>query len=315
MTLLFKDFCTEHAAEIKSNMAWENYDLNDTTIPVVDLVQDHALMVLSKSYGKFHVEQDILDEFCADVFIYFPILLQQLAITRLIDAFGVVKDDINTETTTRTEVLSGETEQNSELNAGTSVTESSNTNLQQKTTGTVSVNSDNSNTQNSTTEIENISGVQATGGRNVNLNHVLPAQKISGGTGEFPQDAQGTPILTSLYSQSAQESFSTANPINTNETSTQTVANTVTGENDSTTTNDITVADTGTVSRSTANSGSDNSTSVTTVDNTNTITETVTSNLTNKQYAYEIKAFLETADGLIAFKKWENNFTWVIGVL
>jgi hypothetical protein len=315
MSLLFKDFCTEHAVEIKSNMAWENYTLNTTIVPVIDLVKDHALMVLSKSYGKFHVEQDILDEVCADVFINFPVLLQQLAITRLIDAYGVVKDDENIQTTTRTEVLAGETEQNSELTAGTSVTDSSITNLQQKTTGTVMVDNDTSNIQNSTTSIENISGVEATGGRNVNFEHVMPAQKITGGTGEFPVDDEGTPILTSLYVQNATQGFSTANPINTNETSDQTIANTVTGQNDSTTTNDITVADTGTVSKTTANSGSDNSTSLTTVANTNTITETVTDVLTNKQYAYEIKAFLETADGLIAFDRWQNKFSWVIGII
>jgi hypothetical protein len=314
-TLPFKDLLSVNETELKSFMKWENYDLNETVIPVVDLVQDHALMVLSKSYGLFHVEQDILDELCADVFIYFPVLLQQLAITRLIDAYGVVKDDTDTITTNRTEVLQGEVEQNSALNVGTTVTDTSTTDMQAKTTGTVSTENDGSNTQNSTTNIENTSGVEATGGRSVNLSHNMPEQGFSGTTGNFPVDPEGTPILTTAFVQSASQSFNTANPITNNETSEQTIINSVTNASDSVTTNDITVEDTGTIIKAVVNSGADNSESTTSTDTTNTINETVSSVLTNKQYAYEIKAFLETADGLIAFQKWESKFSWVIGIV
>jgi hypothetical protein len=314
-TVLFKDLVSENEADIKSYMEWQNYTLNDVTIPIIELLQEHALMVLTKSYGLFHVEHDIYDEFCADVFMYFPVLAQQLAITRLIDAYGVVKDDVETQTTTRTENLSAQVDQSSELTAGTSVTENNTTNLQQKTTGTVQVENDTSNVQDSTTTINNTSNVAATGSRNVSVAHQMPEAQIDGTTNWFPTDAQGTPTLNGSVVQSAAQNFSTANPLSTTETSTQSVDNTVTGNNDSTTTNDITVADTGSTTRTSTNSGSDTSQSGTTTDSTNEISEIITSNVTNKQYAYEIKAFLDTADSLIAFKKWEDRFSWLIGIV
>lgn len=311
--VLFKDLILDNIEDIKSYMRWENYDLNDTVIPVTEQVKDHSLILLMNSYGLFHVEQNILEQIFADVFIYFPILLQQLAITRLIDAYGVVKDDVETSTTERTETLNTSIDQNSTTTAGTSQTDSNVLNTQQKTTGTVAVEGNASNTQNSTTNIENSSGVESTGTRNVNLSHNMPEQSIAG-TGNFPTDPQGTPILTTSYVQQAQEGFTTSNPINTSELSEQTILNTNTGSNDSTTTNDVTIADTGTTTRTVANSGSDTSEGTTETTGTNTITETVTNNITNKQYAYEIKAFLETADSLIAFKKWEDSFAWVVGI-
>jgi hypothetical protein len=314
-TMLFKDLITENADAIKSYMRWDNYDLNDTVIPVEELLKDHALVVLMNSYGLFHVEQDILEPLCADVFIYFPILLQQLAITRLIDAYGVVKDDTNTEEVTRTETISSEVLQNSELTQGTQQTDANVLNTQTKTTGTVTVENEVSNTQESETTIENSSGVESTGSRNVSLTHEMPEQAMTGGTGNFPTDPQGTPILTNAYVQNAAQNFTTANPINTSETSEQTVNATNTAQNDTTTTNDVTVADTGTTTRTVTNSGSDSSESLTETETTNTATETRTQTTTNKQYAYEIKAFLETADSLIAFKKWEDNFAWVVGII
>src|SRR5690606_30409252 len=162
---------------------------------------------------------------------------------------------------------------------------------------------------------ENTSGVEATGTKNVNLGHNMPEQSINAVTGNLPTDTQGTPILTTSYIQNASEAFTTSNPINTTETSEQTVENTNTGTNDSTTTNNLTVADTGTTTRTMTNSGSDTSEATTATSGTNTINETVTSTLTNKQYAYEIKAFLETADGTIAFKNWEDRFSWVVGII
>lgn len=312
-TVLFKDLVTDNETDIKTYMAWENYTLNEVTIPIVEILKSHALMVLTKSYGLFHVEQDIYDEFCADVFMYFPVLAQQLAITRLIDAYGVVKDDVETQTTTRTENLNSQIDQTSELTAGTTVTENNTTNLQQKTTGTVQVENDTSNVQDSTTTINNTSNVAATGSHNVSTTHQMPEAQIDGVTNWFPTDEQGTPIIKGSVVQNAAQNFSTANPLSTTETSTQSIDNTVTGNNDSTTTNDITVADTGSTTRTSANSGSDTSQSGTTTDSTNEISEIITSNVTNKQYAYEIKAFLETADSLNAFRKWEDKFSWIIG--
>lgn len=312
--VLFKDLILDNTADIKSYMRWDNYDLNDTVIPVVETLKDHALIVLMNSYGKFHVEQDIIEEIFADVFIYFPILMQQLAITRLIDAYGVVKDDVESQTTERTENLNTNVEQNSKMTAGTTQTDSNILDTQQKTTGTIGVAGTASNTQNSTTNIENSSDVESTGTRNVNISHNMPEQALSD-TGKFPTDPQGTPILTSSYIQQAQEGFTSSNPINTTELSKQTILNTNNGSNDTTTTNDITVSDTGKTTRTTTNSGSDNTEAKTATTGTNTFTETITSNITNKQYAYEIKAFLETADSLIAFKKWEDQFSWVVGII
>lgn len=314
-TILFKKFVLENIEDIKTYMRWDNYQLNETEIPVVEMVKDHALIVLMNSYGLFHVEQDIYDAFCADIFIYFPILLQQLAITRLIDAYGVVANDVETVETVRTETQNSSVAQNSEMVAGTSQTNNNTLNTQQKTTGTVAVEGSASGTQNSTTSIINSSGVESTGTRSVNLAHELPEQAISGSTGEFPIDTQGTPVLTNSYVQTAQEGFTTSNPINTSESSDQSIQNTNSGTNDSTTTNDVTIADTGTTTQITTNSGSDTSESKTDANTTNTYNEKITSHVTNKQYSYEIKAFLETADSLVAFARWEDKFSWVVGII
>lgn len=314
MTLLFKDLLVENDAMLKSNMTWQNYNLNNVTIPVENLVKEHALMVLSKSYGMFHVEQDILDPLTADIFIYFPILLQQLAITRLIDAFGVVKDDIDTQETVRTEILNGETSQTSEQNVESNSGNTRTTNMEQKNTGTVVIDNSATNAQTTETDIVNTSNVAQTGGRGVNFSHSMPEQGITG-TNSFPSDDEGTPILSAVFVQSAAQNFQTANPVDTSENSTQNTTNNVTTSEDSTTTNDLTSKDTGTVADSGTATGTDVSESTTNTDTTNTINEMITNTTTNKQYAYEIKAFLETADSLIAFKKWENNFGWVIGII
>lgn len=313
--ILFKDLLTNNETELKSFMEWENYDMNDVTIPLVEKLKDHSLMVLSKSYGMFHVEQSILDELCADIFIYFPILMQQLAISRLMDAYGVVPDDINTETLTRTETLASETEQNSELRLGNQSEDSTVLNTQQTTTGTVGVDSTVETNRLSNTSIENTSGIDSTGGRSVSLDHSMPEQAINGGTGNFPIDDQGTPILSTSYVQGASENFNTSNPINTTETSESVTNNSDNTNSESMTTNDVTVANTGTNVRTLTNTGKDESDSLTSTDSVNSIEETRTRSETNKQYAYEIKAFLESTDTLNAFKRWENNFSWVVGII
>lgn len=314
-TVTFKQLVTDNRAEILSYMEWQNYDLNDTVIPIIDLLKEHALMVLEKCYGKFHVEQSIVDELCADVFIYFPILAQQLAITRLIDGYGVVKDDVNTEERVRKEQLNSEVGQNSELTVGTSQSDTNNRNTQQKTTGTVKNENDVTNTQTGSTLITNSSTVEKTGGRTMNLGFTMPEQALPGETGNFPTDDQGTPTMSGAFAQSGAGSYTTSNPIAQSETSDQDVSNTSTGSNDTLQTNDITVADTGTDTRTVVNSGKDMSDSTTTTDSVNDITETVTQTQTNKQYAYEIKAFLETADSLVAFEIWQDHFDWIPGII
>jgi len=313
--LLFKDLLRENDASIKQYMKWDNYELNDTVIQVVDLVKDHALMVLSKSYGLFHVEQDILDSLKADIFIYFPILLQHLAITRLIDAFGVVKDDINTQETVRQEKVNTKIDQSGKTTLGTSTMNTDEINTQQKTTGTVKVADSNKTDSLSSTSITNISGIESTGNRSVNITHTLPEQSINQGTGFFPIDEQGTPILSSSFVQNANESFNTNNPIDTLESSEQSMTNKGNSTGDSTSTSDLTVANTGTNIAKLSHSGSDSTEGLTKTDGLNDITEKITSTETNKQYAYEIKAFLETSDTLIAFSKWEDRFSWVVGII
>lgn len=314
-TILFKDLIEDNKTELKGLMEWNNYTMNDVTIPLVEELKEHALMVLSKSYGMFHVEQDILEPLEADIFVYFPILMQQLAISRLMDAYGVVPEDTITDTLTRTETATSEVGENSELTLGTTNTDTNELNTTNKTTGTVLTENDSSNTQNSTTNIENTSGVESTGNRSVNLTHNMPEQAISGGTGNFPVDPEGTPILSTAYVQAAAANYNTSNPINTTETSEQTIANTNIGNNDSLTTNDITVSDTGTTTRTSVNSGSDIAESTTTTDTINDIQESRTRQETNKQYAYEIKAFLESTDTLVAFSRWEDKFSWVVGII
>lgn len=314
-TILFRQLIQDNYADIKAYMNWQNYDLNETVLPVVEDLKDHALILLMNSYGMFHVEQDILDPFLADVFVNFPILMQQLSISRLMEATAVPTDDENTETLTRTEVLDSETEQQSELTVGTAINETTTLDTEHATTGTVTVAGTTEQTGENETDITNSSGVQMTGSRTVNLANSMPEQSISGSTSNFPVDPEGTPILSTSTVQSATQSFTTANPIDTSETSNQVQTASNTTETDQTTTNNITVADTGTTSRVLSNSGKDNSDSLTKTDSTNTITETRTLKATNKQYAYEIKAFLESTETLVAFRNWENQFSWVCGII
>lgn len=314
-TVPFRELIQENKALIKSQMTWENYDLNEKVLPVVEDLKEHALMVLERNYGRYQVEPEILDELLVDVFVYFPPLMQQLAISRLMDAYSVPEEDTETETMTRAEETTGEVQQNSELTLGTQAQESEEQNTQQATTGTVSVVGSTENTQSSNTTIENTSGVAMTGSRSVNLTHTMPEQAIPGGTGYFPTDPEGTPILGASYVQNASENFNTHNPIDSEETSEQISSGTSMSETNQTTTNDVTVANTGTNTRTVQNSGSDTSQSNTSNEETKEITETRSRTMTNKQYAYEIKAFLESVEVVNAFENWANQFSWVVGII
>lgn len=313
--VLFRELIQENKDLLKSYMNWENYDLNDKVLPVVEDLKDHALFVLQQNYGRYQVSPDIVDELIADVFVYFPPLMQQLAISRLMDAYSVPEEDTETETMTRAETASGEVQQNSELMLGTQLQETEEQDTQQTTTGTVSVAGSTESSQTSNTTIENTSGVAMTGNRSVNLTHAMPEQALPGGTGYFPTDPEGTPILTASYVQSATENFTTHNPIDSEETSVQTNTGTNTSESNQTTTNDVTVANTGTNTRTVQNSGSDSSQSSTTNEEMRDITETRTRTMTNKQYAYELRAFLESVEAVNAFENWANHFSWVVGII
>lgn len=314
-TVTFKELVQENKTLIKSQMTWENYDLNEKVLPVVEDLKEHALMVLERNYGRYQVEPEILDELLVDVFVYFPPLMQELSISRLMDALTVPEDDTETETLTREEQTSAEVQQNSELTLGTKAEETTEQDTEQKTTGTVSVEGTTENTQSSTTTIENTSGVAMTGNRSVSVTHNMPEQAITGGTGYFPVDTEGTPILTGAYVQSASENFNTHNPIDSQESSDQSTSGTAISDTEQTTTNDVTVANTGTTSRTVENSGSDQSQSTTTNDETVNVTETRSRTMTNKQYAYEIKAFLDSVTSVNAFERWADKFSWVVGII
>lgn len=314
-TIPFRELVHENRDLIKSQMFWTNYDLNDNVLPVVEDLKEHAVQVLERNYGRYQVEPDILDELLVDVFTYFPSLMQELAISRLFDAYTVAPEDEESETLTRTEEMNQEVQQNSQLTLGTKSEETTEEDTEQKTTGTVSVEGTTDNTQTSTTNIENTSGVEMTGNRSVNITHNLPEQALPGGTGYFPTDPEGTPILTASYIQTASENFNTHNPIDSTETSHQMVVANAETTNDQVTTNDVTVANTGTTSRTVENSGSDSSQSLTNTDALNTITETRERKLTNKQYAYELRAFLDSVSVINAFERWADKFSWVVGIL
>lgn len=222
-TIPFRELVHENRTLIKAQMKWENYDLNENVMPVVEDLKEHALQVLVWNYGRYQVEPEILDDVLADVFVYFPPLIQELAISRLFDAYTVAAEDEESETITRTEEMNQEVQQNSQLTLGTKSEETTEEDTEQKTTGTVSVEGTTDNTQTSTTNIENTSGVEMTGNRSVNITHNLPEQALPGGTGYFPTDPEGTPILTGAYVQTATENFNTHNPIDSTETSHQMV--------------------------------------------------------------------------------------------
>jgi len=296
-------------------MFWTNYDLNDKVLPVVEDLKEHAVQVLERNYGRYQVEPDILDELLVDVFVNFPALMQELAISRLFDAYTVAPEDEESETFTRTEEKNQEVQQNSQLTLGTKAEETQTEDTEQKTTGTVSVEGTTENTQTSTTTIQNTSAVDMTGNRSVNITHNLPEQALPGGTGYFPTDPEGTPILTASYIQTATENFNTHNPIDSTETSEQTQAGSGRTTSDQTTTNDVTVAGTGTSTRTVQNSGSDQSQSLTSTDEQNTVTETRERKMTNKQYAYELRAFLDSISVVNAFQRWADKFSWVVGIL
>lgn len=314
-TIPFRELVQENRTLIKAQMKWENYDLNDKVLPVVEDLKEHALQVLEWNYGRYQVEPEILDDVLADVFVYFPPLMQELAISRLFDAYTVAAEDEESETITRTEEKNQEVQQNSQLTLGTKAEETTEQDTEQKTTGTVSVEGTTENTQSSTTTIENTSGVAMTGNRSVTLNHSMPEQALPGGSGYFPTDPEGTPILTAAYTQTATENFNTHNPIDSEETSEQTAVANAETTTDQVTTNDVTVANTGTTSRTVENSGSDSSQSLTNTEEMNSVTETRQRVLTNKQYAYELRAFLDSVTAVNAFQRWVDKFSWVVGII
>lgn len=313
------EIITNNLTEIKALMRWENYGLNNTIIPVEEALQNDAISTLRREYGRILIEEDeyaeTYDYLMSDIFMYFPILMQELSITRLIDAYAVATHDNDTEKTTTTSTMDGSNTGTETLVAGTSVSEILTGNSTDTSTGTVKDVGEQTSRGTSNSLITNESDIEETGGKSVNFTHALPEQAIDGTTKKFPVDEQGTPNMGAATVNLATESFNTSNPMGTLETSEQESSNDGTVTNDNTTTNDLTNSSENNSSRTASNSGSD---LTTTQSNENvTTSETVERelNATNKQYAYEVSAFIKTAGEVVAFQNWKNRFSWIGGII
>lgn len=303
----------QNQVEIKAAMRWENYDLNQTIIPIVDKLRDDAFQTLIRDFGRYVVEDEVYPELLNDIFIYFPVLAQELSITRLIDAYAVNTHDTDTESIRRTESLNTEQDQNSILTTGTSVMETGVVDSTVKNTGTTKDSGKQNTTQSSETNIINTSDIDLTTNHSMSMQHNLPEQALDGTTGKFPIGDDNIPSLGTSYIQNANESYASNSPAGTDETSDQTSTGESEVLNENTMTNDLTTTDKGTNTSTRTNSGSDMSDSVTLTKGNNVYTEDRELNATNKQYAYEVTAFLNSAASVIAFRNWTNRFSWVIG--
>lgn len=321
-------------------MVWDEYDIVENPLPqfAIDKIQDKAIALLNRNYGYFQVGVELVDntgdypnfyfpELEGDLMMFFPQLVQSLSITLKMLGINVPEVDTITETYDKTEdVTTNQTSDNTNESETDIINDS--TSSQNSTSDTLQdVSSTIKNTGTSTNdiayerEITNNSAVEETGNRNVNLSHQMPEQAISG-AGNFPEDSQGTPILSTSYVQAGSENFSTMNPMQTSETSTQKDI-----ENTQTTTNDLTQATTnmndtkitniatstdGTIGKSTTNETLKN---VVAGEGQNIIHEVRTIEKTNPQYAGEITKFLENVQSFNAFEIFVEKFSWLCGVL
>lgn len=300
-------------------MRWENYELNDTVIPIVDKIKEDAINTLLREYGRIKVDdEDIettLDYIVSDVFLNFVVLAQELSITRLIDAYAVATHDIDSEKTTVTETGTVGSLGNETLTAGTSVIETSNVAANETSTGTVTDEGKQTNTGDSDTDVENKGKVEATGSKNVSLSHAMPEQALDGTTQKFPVDEQGTPILNTSMVQNGSSAYSTTNPLENIETSKQLISSNSIAETNNKQTNDLKSTNDTMSTRNSTNSGSDTRQTEAT-DTRNLTTSTIRDlSATNKQYAYEVSAFIKTAGEVNPFVNWTNKFSWLRGII
>lgn len=297
-------------------MNWNNYDLNETIIPVVDLLRNHAMEVLFRTYGNVLVNKDeVLELFLNDVFVYFPLLMQELAITRLIDGYAVGTHDQDSTTFTRNENLLTESDSIANVKSDGTGSENMDQNSTRKDTGTVSDVNTSTNNQNTETKITNDSEVQTSNNHSVSFAREMPEQSIDSTTTKFPIGEDGIPDMSTGTVQNASENFGSATPMITHETSTQ---NNI-GSNDTngtnTRTDNLQSTDTGKSTRSTVTGSVDKSDSKVKNTGNNVITEQTDIRATNKQYSYEITNFLSAASTVVAFSNWENKFSWLRGLV
>lgn len=325
---------------LKEFMQWDEFEITENPLPsfAIERIQDKAINLLSRNYGYYQVGVELVGntgdyptfyfpELEADLMIYFPELVQALSITLKMLGINVPEVDTITETYDRTEdITNNQTSDNINL-VETDISNDSTTNQTSTNDTSQTTNGTSKNTGTSINdilyerEITNSSQVDETGNRNVNLSHQMPEQAING-TGNFPEDTQGTPILSTSYIQSANENFSTMNPMQTSETSNQKdIQNKQTTTNDLTQTNDNLLDSLTTVEGETIDSTTGKSTTNENLKNIvagegkNIIHEVKTIEKTNPQYAGEITKFLDNVQSFNAFQVFVDKFSWLSGIL
>lgn len=325
--ILFSELVNQNETALKSEMEWRNYGLNDTEMLAEEILKTHALRTLKRSYGKYYVDDDILEELKEEIFINFPSLMQQLSISRVVTGLAVLPVDTLKEQITRNETTRRENSDSSTVTVGTSVNETSQveglTSGQSLTndTGTVASNVTNDSNTSSSTSIDNSSNVEITGGKQVNLAYSLPNQAINGSTSNFPVDAEGTPDLSDATVNSATATHTTSNPLNNVESSEQSQNVITDASTDSLVTNNLSTTSSNSVNesnsatRTIANTGSDTSNNQGLETNEHNYSETIEREATNAQFSYEITNFLEASESHNAFRTWVNLFWWITPIL
>lgn len=337
-TVLFSDYVKY--TSLRPFMVWDEFDIVESPLPpfAIDRIQEKAISLLCRNYGYFEVGVELVDntgdfpnfyfpEFEADLMTYFPPLIQSLSITLKMLGINVPEVDTITETYDRTEDITSNQKSDNINSMETDIINNSNSNQNstsdttQINTGTVKNTGTSENDIAYERQITNTSEIEETGNRNVNLAHNMPEQAING-TGNFPEDTQGTPILSASYIQSANENFSTMNPMQTNETSLQKdIENKQTTTNDLTQTNDnlndtFTKNNVDSIDETTGKSTTtENLTNIVEGEGKNIIHEVRTIEKTNPQYAGEITKFLENVQTFNAFQVFIDKFSWLRGIL
>lgn len=324
--MLFKDFMAINKEVLKAEMFWNNYGLNDVLLPVTDELKSHSLDLLTRNYGAFEVGE-ILEEIKADIFVNFPLLMQSLSISASMTYESVSRYDTEKETRILSEIgrdknNSVETQNSQRDTKGTNVTQENNSsNSEAKNTGTVSTNETSQRSESNVVDATNASSTPMTGSKNVAITHAMPEQDISGTTGNFTRDSQGTPILNNSTVQNASENYSTVNQFqSTSDLDQKTeIENTIINDNlrtDNTTQITSNNVDVQSLNNAT---GNENLAGINTVEGTNETehqtTERIERKLANKQYPFEVSKFLESINTVKSFSKWVDSFAWLCGVL
>lgn len=329
MQMKFKDVIDKYLSDLKNEMSWNNYNLNDTELEVQEILKDHALLTLKRAYGSSYFDdiEDDIENLKNEIFINFPSLLQQLSVSRVINGRAVVPVDTLSEIITRREDFNKNVSGLGTLTVGTTTEQNTTSSATGSNTGIVEDTGTTTDVQGSSlsntsiSEIENSSNAEITGGRTTSVSYALPHQALQGITQGFPVDEEGNPILSDATVDNANAVFNTSNPMTTTDESSQTTTNSSESSLNNTTTNNLktdslnTSNESATGSMTLSNSGQD--ISDTTQDETgyNEVREQIDREATNAQYSYEINAFLQSSMTYNAYKTWVKEFSWIRGII